>query len=229
VKTILSALSRKAPTIFFLEDLHWADASYMELLRQALSEIQHPALVICRYRPPFSLFTSHQQTALSAGYHEIGLNDLSSSEAQTMVGSLLKTDSLPKELSRFVQNKAEGNPFYLEEVVNSLIESQALVQNNGKWLLTGQISDLNISSTVHGVISARLDRLEKEAKRILQEASVIGRVFLYDILKKVTEIKDHVDRYLGGLERLDLIRARSVDPDLEYVFKHALAQEAVYR
>jgi class 3 adenylate cyclase/tetratricopeptide (TPR) repeat protein len=228
VKAILSALAQKMPTIFFLEDLHWADSSFLELLRQTISEIQYPALVIAAYRLPFSLLTSHQQSALSRSYHEIKLQDLSSSEAQDMVGSLLKTDTLPSELSRFVQDKAEGNPFYLEEVINSLIESEVLVKDDGKWRLTREIRELSISSTVHGVISARLDRLEKDAKRVLQEASVIGRVFLYDILKRITVIQDQVEKCLSGLERLDLIRTRSLHPDLEYIFKHALTQEAVY-
>ncbi|MBW2031722.1 MAG: AAA family ATPase, partial [Deltaproteobacteria bacterium] len=227
-KAILAALAQRMPTIFFLEDLHWADISFQEFLRQALSEIRHPALVLCAYRPHFSLFTSHQLSSLPGNYHEIRLQDLSPSESQDMVGSLLKTDSLPPDLRRFVQDRVEGNPFYLEEVINSLIESEALVQDDGKWRLIREISELDISSTVHGVISARLDRLEREAKRILQEASVIGRVFLYDILKRITEMKDQIDGCLSGLERLDLIRTRALHPDLEYVFKHALTQEAVY-
>ena len=86
----------------------------------------------------------------------------------------------------------------------------------------------DISPTVNGVILARLDRLEKEAKRILQEASVIGKTFMYEILKRVTELKDHIDNHLAGLERLDLIRTRSFHPTLEYMFKHALTREAVY-
>jgi predicted ATPase len=73
-----------------------------------------------------------------------------------------------------------------------------------------------------------LDRLEREAKRLLQEASVIGRSFLYEILKQVTELKDQCDRWLIGLERLDLIRTKALQPDLEYIFKHALTQEVVY-
>jgi predicted ATPase len=81
---------------------------------------------------------------------------------------------------------------------------------------------------VQGVITARLDRLERETKRILQEASVIGRAFLYEILKMITELKDGVDKSLNGLERLDFIRARTLQPDLEYIFKHALTQEVVY-
>ena len=228
IQTILSAVAQRAPTIFFLEDLHWTDSAFLELLRKSLLEIRHPAIVLCVYRPVISLFTSHLLGSISKIHHEIRLQDLSPSEAQDMVESLLKTETIPSELKQFVQKKLEGNPFYLEEVINSLIESETLIRDNGSWKLTRQISELDISSTIHGVISARLDRLEKETKRILQEASVIGRAFLYDILRRITELKDQCDWCLSGLERLDLIRTRSLQPELEYVFKHALTQEVVY-
>ena len=142
--------------------------------------------------------------------------------------SLLKSQNVPPELKKFIQTKVEGNPFYLEEVINSLLETATLIQQDDKWLLTKPLSEANIPSTVQGVISARLDRLETETKRILQEASVIGRAFLYEILRRITELKEQIDKSLMGLERLDLIRTRSLQPDLEYIFKHALTQEVVY-
>ena len=228
IQTLLSALAKKAPTIFFHEDLHWADPSFVELLRKALAEIQQPAIVLCAYRPTFSLFTSHQVRGLGKIYHEIRLQDLSSSEAQDMLESLLKTESIPSDLKRFVQDKAEGNPFYLEELINSLIESETLVRDDGSWKIRRAIAESDISPTIHGLISGRLDRLEKETKRILQEASVIGRSFLYDILRKITELDDRIDRGLSTLERLDFIRTRSLQPELEYMFKHPLTQEVVY-
>ncbi|UCF84870.1 MAG: AAA family ATPase [Desulfobacteraceae bacterium] len=228
VKAILTALAKRAPTVFFLEDLHWADRSFVELLRRALLEIRQPAIVLCVYRPPFSLFTSHQLNSVNKLYHEIRLQDLSLSDAQDMLASLLGTENIPSELKRWVQNKAEGNPFYLEELVNTLIESEAMIQENGGWKITRPIAETNISSSIHGLISGRLDRLEKETKRILQEASVIGRAFLYEILIKVSELDDRIDRGLSTLERLDLIRTRSFEPDLEYMFKHPLTQEVVY-
>jgi class 3 adenylate cyclase/tetratricopeptide (TPR) repeat protein len=228
LQMILSALAERAPTIYFLEDLHWADPSFVELLRYALLEIRQPAIVLCVYRPTISLFTSQQLSGLSKFYHEIRLQDLSLSDAQEMLESLLKTERIPSDLKRFVQDKAEGNPFYLEELVNSLIETETLIRDNGSWKLTRPIAETDISSTIHGVISGRLDRLEKETKRILQEASVIGRAFLYEILNRVTELKDHIDHSLRSMERLDLIRAGSLEPDLEYIFKHALTQEVVY-
>ena len=228
IQIIFSALAKHTPTVFFLEDLHWADPSFIELLRQALLQIQQPAIVLCVYRPTFSLFTTQQLSGLGKLYEEIRLQDLSLSEAQAMLESLLKTETIPSDLKRFVRDKAEGNPFYLEELVNSLIESQALIRDNGSWKITKPITESDISSTINGLIAGRLDRLEKETKRILQEASVIGRAFLYEILKRVTELGNRIDPGLNVLERLDLIRTRTIQPDLEYMFKHPLTQEVVY-
>jgi tetratricopeptide (TPR) repeat protein len=228
IQTILSAIAKKAPTIFLHEDLHWADPSFVELLRKALTEIQQPAIVLCAYRPTFSLFTSHQISSMGKIYQEIRLQDLSLTDAEDMLESLLSAESIPSDLKRFVQAKAEGNPFYLEELINSLIESETLIRDNGSWKIRRAITESDISPTIHGLISGRLDRLERETKRILQEASVIGRAFLYDILKRITELHDRVDRGLNTLERLDFIRTRSLQPELEYMFKHPLTQEVVY-
>ena len=228
IQAILTALAKRASTVFFLEDWHWADPSFVGLLKRACLEIRQPAIVLCIYRPTFSLFSSHQVSSIGKLFHEIQLTDLSLSDTQDMLESLLQTNRIPSDLKHFVQGKAEGNPFYLEELINSLIESETLVRYNGNWQITKPITDSDISSSIHGLISGRLDRLEKETKRILQEASVIGRAFLYEILKRITVIEGLVDQSLSGLERLDIIRAKSLQPELEYIFKHALTQEVVY-
>jgi class 3 adenylate cyclase/tetratricopeptide (TPR) repeat protein len=227
-RLILADLCKQAPAVICVEDLHWADSSSVELLRLILKDFRLPAIVLCAYRPPFSLLTSHQLTGLSRVYNEIRLQDLSTSEAQAMVESLLKSETVPSELRKFIQTRVEGNPFYLEEAVNSLIESGVLIHDDDNWNVTKHISEAVIPSTVQGIITARMDRLELETKRVLQEASVIGRAFLYEILRRITDLKDAVDKSLSGLERLDFIRARTLQPDLEYIFKHALTQEVVY-
>jgi class 3 adenylate cyclase/tetratricopeptide (TPR) repeat protein len=229
IHAILTALAKRRPTVFFLEDLHWADPSFVELLRHACLTIRQPAIVLCVYRPTFSLFTSHQVSNIGKLYQEVQLEDLSRSEAQEMVQLLLKSEKVPSDLQRFVQDKMEGNPFYLEEAVNTLIESNTLFRDNGDWRVTKQISEANISSTIQGVIAARVDRLEQESKRILQEAAVIGRSFYYEILKRITELKKNIDNNLSILERLDLIKTKTIQPELEYLFKHALTQEVVYK
>jgi class 3 adenylate cyclase/tetratricopeptide (TPR) repeat protein len=228
VQTILAALALRAPTIFCLEDLHWADPSFVELLRHCLCEIRRPAMVLCVYRPEFRLFTRQQVSGIGHLHQEIRLKDLSASEAQEMLESLLQAESIPSALRRFIQDKAEGNPFYLEELVNALIDSDTLVRDNGHWKLTRPLREAEISSTIHGVITGRLDRLAHDMKRLLQEASVIGRVFLYELLKKIAQRPQDLDRGLRDLEQLDLIRTRSLQPELEYEFKHALTQEVVY-
>ena len=228
VQIILSSLARQTPTIVCLEDLHWADPSFLELIRLLLAESRDSILFFCNYRPVISLFSNHQIKSMVNPYQEIRLQDLSPSESQGMLESLLKTDNIPTELKRFVQDKVEGNPFYVEEMINSLIESETLVRDGEHWKVARPITESEISSTIHGVIAGRLDRLEKEAKQIIQEASVIGRAFLYEILMRITQLQDHIDKSLSGFERLDLIRTQSVQPDLEYVFKHALTQEVVY-
>ncbi len=225
---ILEAVAKRAPTVFFLEDLHWADPSFVDFLRRACFEIRQPAIVLCTYRPTFSLFTGNQVSNIGKYYHDIQLQNLSLSVAQNMLASLLKTETIPPDLKRWVQSKAEGNPFYLEELVNSLIESDTLSRDNGSWKLTRSLAESDIPSSLHGLITGRLDRLDNQTKRILQKASVIGRDFLYEILKRVTEFEERIDRELSQLERLDLIRTRSLQPDIEYMFKHALTQEIVY-
>ena len=225
---VLTALAQRAPTVVCLEDLHWADPSTLELVHFLIAEIRQPVLFLCVYRPTSAPFSTHQVNAMAIPYQELQLRDLSFSEAQSMVASLLKTDAIPRDLQQFIQNKVEGNPFYIEELVNSLIESKTLAPENGHWRVAGSITEQEISSTIQGVISARVDRLEQGSKRILQEASVIGRSFYYEILKRISEIKGNIDGNLTGLERVDLIKTKSIQPYLEYIFKHALTQEVVY-
>ena len=227
-RSILRVLTSARPTIICLEDIHWADPPFVDLLRFILTNSSFPALFLCVYRPPFKLFTSEQVEAAGEGYQELVLQDLSPTEAQDMMESLLKTKTIPVELKVFVHEKIEGNPFYLEEVINSLTESDILVHDNGVWKLTKSLQESGISPTIQGVIAARVDRLNLEVKRILQEASVIGRNFLYVILEHITDLKGYLQESLSGLERLDLIRTKSIRPDLEYIFKHALTQEVVY-
>jgi class 3 adenylate cyclase/tetratricopeptide (TPR) repeat protein len=229
ITAVLSALTQRAPTVVCIEDIHWADPSSLDLIRFVLRELRSQALFICVYRPPFGLFASQQLRGMGEWYHEIRLQDLTPSEARDMIESLLQTKMVPVELSRFIQGRVEGNPFYLEEVINSLVEAGALVCEEGECRMTRPIDESDVPPTVQGVISARLDRMGNEMKRVLREASVIGRSFLYEILKKITELEDRLEWCLNGLEQLDLIRTRSLQPDLEYIFKHALTQEVVYK
>ncbi|MCG6534317.1 MAG: tetratricopeptide repeat protein, partial [Syntrophales bacterium LBB04] len=221
--------SARGPTLICLEDLHWADPSSIDLFRYIVSDLAYPVFILCVYRPSFSLIPSEQLHMPEGLYQEIRLRDLTAREAEDMLGSLLKTNALSPELKGFVQQKAEGNPFYLEEVVSSLIETGILRWENGNWQLTRAIRQIDVPTTVQGVISARIDRLESKTKRLLQEASVIGRIFPHALLQRVTEFREEIDGCLRALQELDLLRIESLYPNLEYSFKHALIQEVVYQ
>jgi tetratricopeptide (TPR) repeat protein len=228
LKTLVVALAQRGPTVFYFEDIHWADRSTLDLLRFLLSETKSPILFLNVYRLPFSLFAGCHGDPGGRSNEEIHLQDFSLADSVDMLRSMLKMEVIPDELNRIVLEKDEGNPFFMEEMVNSMIESGAFVRENGDWILTRTITEYDTPSTVQGVISARLDLLKYEMKRVLQEAAVIGRAFYVDILRRVSEIQDNLDPYLQGLEGLDIVRVRSVHPDLEYIFKHVLTQEVVY-
>ena len=228
VQQILEAVAGRGPTVILFEDLHWADGSFIELLHFLLENAHRPILLICVYRPSFKLFPKGEPDSLSWPHQKIDLRDLPWDKTQEMLQSLLNSKHLPDDLRYFIKQKAEGNPFYIEEVINTLIEAGTLVSETGNWQLSRSLNVENIPTSIQGVLTARLDRLENQAKRILQEASVIGRTFFYKVLSRITKLTTPVDRYLSGLESLDLIRAHSYEPDLEYIFKHALTQEVVY-
>lgn len=228
VQQLLDAVASRGPTVVLIEDLHWADESFLELLRLLLKNTRRPVLFLCVYRPSFSLLPEGTLNAFSWPYEKIDLKELPWDETEAMLQSLLQSSKLPDELRYFIKQKVEGNPFYLEEVVNTLIDTKTLISDSGGWRLIKDLELADIPTTIQGLLTARLDRLERQAKRILQEASVIGRAFYYKVLTRITNLTTPVDDYLTGLESLDLIRAKSKKPDLEYMFKHALTQEVVY-
>jgi len=228
-KTVISALAIRAPTVIVFEDLHWADFSFVELLRHLLIGIRQPAVVLCVHRPTFRLFQHPLPSNIHKICRKIEIQDLSPSEARAMLASLLRSRDIPADLWQFVQKRTGGNPFYIEELVNSLVESDTLIFHGGGWKISKPVADLEISPTLYGLVFGRLDRLEEQMKRLLQEAAVIGRTFSYEILRMVTGAKDRCEELVSGLEQLDLIRKRSHDRGQEYIFKHAFTQEVAYK
>jgi class 3 adenylate cyclase/tetratricopeptide (TPR) repeat protein len=227
ILTVFKAMTQKVPTIICLEDLHWADVTFLDLLRSTLLREGPNGLTLCTYRPPLKLFSPEEIKMLGEGYIEIQLKDLSQVQAQEMVVSILKTDTIPKELRQYIKEKVGGNPFYLEEMINSLIELGTLALENSHWKITRDIANSDIPTSIHAVISDRIDRLGAACRHLLQEASVIGRIVPYEILKKITLYPNSLDRLLHELELLDLIR-HTDESGQEYNFKHALTQEVVY-
>lgn len=228
IRTFCEAVAYMQPTIIFLEDLQWADPSTMELLQSMLSKFDYPALFLIAYRPPFAPIRHCLTAGSKIPHQELRLNDLSPPDAQHMVSSMLRSDQVPPGLATYIEEHIGGNPFYLEEVTNALVDSEMLHQSRGSWNLARPIRKSEIARTINGVISARLDRLRPEMKHILQEASVLGRSFGFDVLDKITLHRSHLKSSLDELEGLDLIRTTSRAPEPAYEFKHTLTRDIVY-
>ncbi len=223
----LRAQASQGPVVICFEDLHWADPMFLDFLRGAVLEKVPRVILLYTFRPPLELFSPDEIRLMGESYQEILLQDLSPAQIQEMLASMLGTAEVPQELRRFVQEKVGTNPFFLQEMVNSLIESEMLQFVKGAWRLTGNLDASEVPPTIHSVIAGRIDRLEGTVKRLLREASVIGRTFPYATLRRITRHADSLDRHLEHLQELNLV-SKSSQPEQEYEFKHALIQEVVY-
>lgn len=222
-ETALLLVSKTAyhhPIVICIEDLHWADQSSIDLLRFLLSDdqISYPCFYILSYRVG---------SDFSLPNHEIQLQDLSPKLAGDMVRSLVETEDVPAELINFIYERTGGNPFYLEEVLNYLIEKGVITSSARGPTVSSNITTCEIPLTIKGVIASRLDSLDKGCKKILQEGSVIGKAFSRDILRQITSIPEKMDRHLDTLVKLGLVKIINQD-SREYTFRHALTQDVAY-
>jgi tetratricopeptide (TPR) repeat protein len=227
-----SDVARRRPTVLVFEDLHWADASSLELLEHLCALAGHvPLAVVCSFRTgaegPAARLLAHLEAHPREVHLARVLRPLTPALSERMVGQLLSTSGVPEALRALIARKAEGNPFFVEELLRSLRECGALVQGEGGWAVTPLLHTLTVPDTVKGVLMSRLDRLPAETKWLAQQASVIGRGFPYRVLRHVAG-PTLADAQLAHLEREELIQGRVRDAEREYHFKHALTQEVAY-
>jgi tetratricopeptide (TPR) repeat protein len=216
--------SEVRPQVTVFEDAHWMDqATEAYLLFMADSIPASRVLRILTYR------TGYVQPFGDRTYHtRIALNTLSTEHSIEMAQALLATASLPEELKALIVRKAEGNPFFVEEVVKSLLEVGALRRTGDGYVLAKRLDEIFVPDTIQDVIMARIDRLQEAPKRALQFASVIGREFTRRLLDRIAEIRARTEELLQELKAIELIYEKSVFPELAYMFKHALTHEVAY-
>jgi class 3 adenylate cyclase len=189
-KAYLTALARTAPTIVVVEDIHWADPSSVELGLHILPmAAEAPVVFVMVTRPDQEaagwrmVEAAREIPGVSA--IELHLSPLSEGDSQQLVSNLLEVTALPGSLRQLIQAKAEGNPFYVEEVIRMLIDRGSLQRQGDAWNITRDLKEIEIPDTLQGVIMARIDRLPEEAKHTLQIAAVIGRRFQVKVLEAV--------------------------------------------
>ncbi|MCK6630473.1 MAG: tetratricopeptide repeat protein [Anaerolineae bacterium] len=230
----VEVLVKKRPLIMVFEDLHWADPSSVKLIQYLLTlTVYNPVLMICVTRPErdsaFWDIKAQSSQHYADNYKEIVLWPLTDEESRQVIKHLLKLEQIPKGLETLLLNRAAGNPLFLEELLRSLIE-EGVIQptEDGRWQITRAVTEIDIPTTLQGVLTARIDRLEDSVKRVLQVAAVVGRVFPRFVLTPIVGNAEIVEKALTQLEAADLIEVHSHDTQPEYRFKHVLTHETAY-
>lgn len=221
---IFTLNAMRGPTVMFLEDWHWTDEASLEVLKQ-LAEMAsaYSLLVVATYRPEGALDWSN------LSHHTlIHLGPLEVSPSLRIMKSVLGAENFPEELGKRIHERTGGNPFFLEEICQTLVEEGTLNVEQGQAILAGSLEKLHLPDTVEAVIRARLDRLDHEAKELLCLAAVVGREFNREILQRTLADDAHLLRSLETLKALGLIQQIRVRPEATYKFKHALTQEVAY-
>jgi class 3 adenylate cyclase/ABC-type transport system substrate-binding protein len=231
---LVAMMAKSRPVVVAIDDLHWADPTSLALTERLFDLIEDaPVLLTIGQRPE----TDHPSWQLKEKaareyrhrFHELPLKPLAAGSEEELLTALIGKDAVPQEFAERLLGYAEGNPFYLEQMVRSLIDRGTLARDDGHWRLTSSTS-LEIPETLEGVIIARIDRLQPEWRDVITSASVLGRSFSLQLLQAVTGNElSSLRKSVHHLLRLDLLREEAAGQQPVYSFKHALIQEAAYR
>jgi predicted ATPase len=189
---VLRAVSARGPVVIFCDDTHWADRASVDTLLQVMPSVRYlPVLLVFGSRIERSSngwkLVGESRDMFGDALTEIRLEPLSLDDGRTLVASLLKIESLPSDTRERVLAKAEGNPFFVEEVIRMLIDRGAIVKEGDHWVANEKAKAIDIPDTIHGLLLARIDRLPQESKRTLRVASVIGRQFGVTLLERLLD------------------------------------------
>src|SRR5712664_3083910 len=224
IKRIILRESLNQPTAVIFEDLHWIDSETQALLDLLADGIANARmLMLVNYRPEY-----RHEWGNKSYYAQLRLDALGRESAGEMLSTLLGDGVELNPLKRMVIERTEGNPFFIEEMVQALFDEGALVRN-GVVTVARPFSQLRLPPTVQGILASRIDRLPAEEKELLQTLAVIGRESLLGLLGKVvSRTEAQLERMLGDLQAGEFIYEQPATGDIEYVFKHALTQEVAY-
>ena len=253
-REFFGAAARRSPMLIALDDLHWADEASLTVVEALLTVTDQAPLLFYLASRPVRDKRSWQLRNLAAGdfphrYTEVQLQPLVREQSHTLLQALLPGAEFSEATFMEIFDKSAGNPFYLEEVVRSLIESGAVVEADAegnlseepvllakrvagagpaRWCVTSKIEQITVPNSLHAAIVSRIDRLTEDARQGLQMAAVLGRQFRVDLLRGISLAKEEVDLWLAQLERGGLLRSAEVAQQPTYAFPDALVQEVAY-
>ena len=223
VKRLLLREAREQPLVVVFEDLHWIDGETQALLDSLVESLgSAQLLLLVNYRPEY-----HHAWAGKTYYNQSRLDALPPESTADLLDALLGDDPGLTPLKQLLIKR--GNPFFVEESVRTLVETKALVGEQGKYRLAQPISSIQIPPTVQTMLAARIDRLPPEEKQLLQVAAVVGKDVPFSLLREIAEgPEEQLRSRLGHLQTAEFLNETTRFPDLEYSFKHALTHEVTY-
>ncbi|MHA2503160.1 MAG: AAA family ATPase [Candidatus Kariarchaeaceae archaeon] len=224
----LSSLKNQAPVVLVIDDVQWLDDSSTELLKKLLRDTKPKGLLFIFLERA----TDDQQVYIDDILGDelrlkIYLNPLDYEDTELLVGILLKSDDLPSDLQEKIREKAEGNPFFVTEIVRGLIDEQQIIYQDDRWTVNPEIDSVRMPDTLMNLLMTRLDRLSEGSKYIAQSASVIGRQFYYKVLDCLIPSVD-LTEHLSDLENREWIISDISKAEQAYFFKHLITKEVAY-
>ncbi|MBN2174333.1 MAG: AAA family ATPase [Bacteroidales bacterium] len=236
LKNLRDLLSRAAslrPVVILIEDAHWCDISSVIFLESLVKLVRkHRIMFVVIYRPGYMETGERVSRYLKENLRDhclsINIAPLSIDQSDELIKNLIHHASLPAEINQLIIERSAGNPFFIEEVIRSLIDEGMIEVKNNQFILTENIKYANIPESIDNVLLSRIDRLDEKTKELLKTASVIGRNFYYKVLEEAAATIGEVDHKLEYLKDVQLINERKKKDEVEFLFKHALAQQATY-
>ena len=225
VKRLLLRESQVQPLLVIFEDLHWMDSETQALLDGLLESLPTARiLLLVNYRPEYE-----HAWGRKTYYFQLRIDPLPPESADALLNGLLGEDRTLEPLKRVLIERTEGNPFFLEESVRTLVETEVLVGDRGAYRMAKVPKAWQIPATAQAILAARIDRLPAEDKRLLQAASVVGKDVPLALLQAIADVPEESLRgRLTHLQAAEFLYEMALFPDLEYTFKHALTHEVAY-
>jgi class 3 adenylate cyclase/tetratricopeptide (TPR) repeat protein len=225
---LLRARSAREPAVLLIDDLHWIDPASDALLAPIIEVMSGTrTLVLLNFRPEYSADWMRR-----ANYQQVALRPLGPEAIEELLRALLGDDASLAPLLPRLRERAGGNPFFAEELVQSLVEAGTLSGTKGACRLEGSVGERVLPSlppSVQAILAARIDRLAEPEKRTLEAAAVIGREVFEPLLRRVCDEITDLPAHLATLVRKELLFEQALYPEIIYAFKHPLTHEVAYR
>ena len=226
VRRLIQARSAREPAVLLVDDAHWIDEASDAFFAEVADVVPGTrTTLLLNFRPEYSAEWMNR-----ASYQQLPLHPLGSAAIDALLADLLGADPSLARLPALMRERTGGNPFFLEEIVHSMVESGSLAGQPGAYRLVAPLDRLDIPPTVHGILAARIDRLPEREKSLLQTAAAIGLRFSEPLLRRVCELATNdFDGAIAALRRAELIHEESLYPEIEYAFRHPLTHEVAER